>query len=287
MDKTLLNDNEIGNKYNDNKNNGNNTNTILELINVSKKYITEKKEILAVDNVSFAVKHNEFISVVGPSGCGKSTLLRMIAGLEKPTTGKILLEGKEIDGPGAERGMVFQQYTLLPWRTVLNNVAFGPEIKGIPKEERYKIAKKYIKMIGLEGFEDAYPYELSGGMQQRVAIARTLANDPTIVLMDEPFGALDTQTRTILQNELLKIWEQDKKTVIFITHSVEEAVYLSDRVIIMTARPGRIKDIVNINLERPRKRTDMEFIQYKKNIIDKLKDEVLKSYNSSLTSFEY
>ncbi|AEH06616.1 ABC transporter ATP-binding protein [Methanothermococcus okinawensis] len=251
---------------------------ILEIKNVVKKFITEKKEVLAVDNVSFEVKNNEFLSIVGPSGCGKSTLLRMIAGLEKPTSGEMFIEGKKIEKPGAERSMVFQQYTLLPWRTVLENVGFGLEIKGVPKAERNEISKKFIRMIGLEGFEDAYPYELSGGMQQRVAIARTLANDPKIVLMDEPFGALDAQTRTILQNELLKIWEKDKKTVVFITHSVEEAVYLSDRVIIMTARPGRVKDIVDINLDRPRKRSSMEFIEYKKEIVDKLKDEVLKSY---------
>ena len=252
---------------------------ILEIKNVVKKFITEKKEVLAVDNVNFEVRNNEFLSIVGPSGCGKSTILRMIAGLEKPTSGEILIEGRKIEKPDAERGMVFQQYTLLPWRTVLENVGFGLEIKGVPKAERDEVARKFIKMIGLEGFEDAYPYELSGGMQQRVAIARTLANDPKIVLMDEPFGALDTQTRTILQNELLKIWEKDKKTVIFITHSVEEAVYLSDRVIIMTARPGKVKDIIDIKLERPRKRNSPEFIEYKKEIVDKLKDEVLKSYN--------
>ncbi|HIP15990.1 MAG TPA: ABC transporter ATP-binding protein [Methanothermococcus okinawensis] len=252
---------------------------ILEIRNVSKKFVSKKKEILAVDNITFNVKYNEFLSIVGPSGCGKSTLLRMIAGLEKPTSGEILMENRRIEGPGAERGLVFQQYTLLPWRTVLDNVAFGLEIRGIPKKERYEIAKRFIKMIGLEGFEEAYPYELSGGMQQRVAIARTLANDPKIVLMDEPFGALDTQTRTILQHELLKIWEKEKKTVIFVTHSVDEAIYLSDRVIVMTARPGKIKDIIPIDLERPRKRDTLEFIEYKRKITNILKDEVLKSYN--------
>ncbi|GBF36744.1 ABC transporter ATP-binding protein [Methanofervidicoccus abyssi] len=252
---------------------------ILEIRNVSKKFVSKKKEILAVDNITFNVKYNEFLSIVGPSGCGKSTLLRMIAGLEKPTSGEILMENRRIEGPGAERGLVFQQYTLLPWRTVLDNVAFGLEIRGIPKKERYEIAKRFIKMIGLEGFEEAYPYELSGGMQQRGAIARTLANDPKIVLMDEPFGALDTQTRTILQHELLKIWEKEKKTVIFVTHSVDEAIYLSDRVIVMTARPGKIKDIIPIDLERPRKRDTLEFIEYKRKITNILKDEVLKSYN--------
>ncbi|AXI25588.1 nitrate ABC transporter ATP-binding protein [Methanofervidicoccus sp. A16] len=252
---------------------------ILEIRNVSKKFVSKNKEILAVDNITFHVRYNEFLSIVGPSGCGKSTLLRMIAGLEKPTSGEILMEGKKIEGPGAERGLVFQQYTLLPWRNVLDNVAFGLEIRGLPKKERYEIAMRFIKMIGLEGFEEAYPYELSGGMQQRVAIARTLANDPKIVLMDEPFGALDTQTRTILQHELLKIWEKEKKTVLFVTHSVDEAVYLSDRVIVMTARPGRIKDIISIDLPRPRKRDTLEFIEYRKRIVNILKDEVLKSYN--------
>lgn len=251
---------------------------ILELENITKKFFSQKKEILAVDNVSLKVKNNEFLSIVGPSGCGKSTILRMIAGLETPTSGKILLEKKEVNEPDADRGMVFQQYTLLPWRTVLENVTFGLEVKGIPKSKRIDIAKKFIKMVGLEGFEEAYPYELSGGMQQRVAIARTLANDPKIVLMDEPFGALDTQTRAILQDHLLKIWQKDRKTVVFVTHSVEEAIYLSDRVIIMTARPGKIKSVIDIDLKRPRKRTSLEFLEYKKRIIDELKSEVLKSY---------
>jgi len=251
---------------------------ILELENITKKFFSQKKEILAVDNVSLKVRNNEFLSIVGPSGCGKSTILRMIAGLETPTSGKILLENKEVNEPDADRGMVFQQYTLLPWRTVLENVTFGLEVKGMPKSERIDIARKFIKMVGLEGFEEAYPYELSGGMQQRVAIARTLANDPKIVLMDEPFGALDTQTRAILQDHLLKIWQKDRKTVVFVTHSVEEAIYLSDRVIIMTARPGKIKSVIDIDLERPRKRTSLEFLEYKKRIIDELKSEVFKPY---------
>jgi NitT/TauT family transport system ATP-binding protein len=165
----------------------------------------------------------------------------------------------------------------MPWRTVLKNVTFGLELKGISKNERIEIARRFIKMVGLEGFEDAYPYQLSGGMQQRVAIARTLANDPEIVLMDEPFAALDAQTRNILQNELLRIWEQEKKTVFFVTHSVDEAVYLSDRVAVLTARPGRIKEIVEIDLERPRDRTSVEFLEYRKKILSILKDEVLKS----------
>ncbi|MBP2172997.1 ABC transporter ATP-binding protein [Methanococcus voltae] len=249
----------------------------LQIKNVTKRY-TGKNEVLAVDNVSLEIGENEFISIVGPSGCGKSTLLRMVAGLESITDGEIIFNGKKVEGTNAERGMVFQQYTLMPWRTVLQNITFGLEVKNIPKEERLTIARKYIQMIGLEDFENSYPYELSGGMQQRVAIARTLANDPQIVLMDEPFGALDAQTRSMLQNHLLKIWETDKKTILFITHSVDEAIYLSDKVVIMSARPGKIKEIVDINIERPRSRISAEFLDYKKRIYDSLKEEVLKSY---------
>ncbi|ABO34708.1 ABC transporter related protein [Methanococcus maripaludis C5] len=252
--------------------------SVLELKNLIKKFGNSKKDLVAVDNVDLSVQHNEFVSIVGPSGCGKSTILRMIAGLENPTSGGIYLDKKDVLGPDADRGMVFQQYTLLPWKTVLQNVTFGLEIKNVPKEERIEIAKKFIKMVGLEEFCDSYPYELSGGMQQRVAIARTLANDPKIVLMDEPFGALDTQTRAVLQDHLLKIWESEKKTVVFVTHSVDEAVYLSDRVVVMTARPGKIKCIIDIDLGRPRKRTSVEFLEYKKKIIDELKSEVLKTY---------
>ncbi|MBP2201947.1 NitT/TauT family transport system ATP-binding protein [Methanococcus voltae] len=249
----------------------------LQIKNVTKRY-TGKNEVLAVDNVSLEIGENEFISIVGPSGCGKSTLLRMVAGLESITDGEIIFNGKKVEGTNAERGMVFQQYTLMPWRTVLQNITFGLEVKNIPKEERLTIARKYIQMIGLEDFENSYPYELSGGMQQRVAIARTLANDPQIVLMDEPFGALDAQTRSMLQNHLLKIWETDKKTILFITHSVDEAIYLSDKVVIMSARPGKIKEIVDITIERPRSRISAEFLDYKKRIYDSLKEEVLKSY---------
>jgi len=206
--------------------------TILELKNVVKKFVSEKKEILAVDNVSFTVDNNEFLSIVGPSGCGKSTLLRMIAGLEKPTSGEILLEGKKIEKPDAERGMVFQQYTLLPWRTVLGNVAFGLEIKGVPKEERNSIARKFIKMIGLEGFEDSYPYELSGGMQQRVAIARALANDPAIVLADEPTGNLDSKTAEQIYQLMLELNQELQVSFLMVTHDPELAQRM-DRVLHM------------------------------------------------------
>ncbi|WP_456472264.1 ABC transporter ATP-binding protein [Methanocaldococcus sp.] len=245
--------------------------------NVSKVYEFNGNRVEALKNINLEIEENEFFTVMGPSGCGKTTLLRIIAGLENPTTGRVLLDGREVKGPGADRGVVFQQYTLMPWRTVLKNVTFGLELKGIPKKEREEIAKKFIEMVGLKGFENAYPHQLSGGMQQRVAIARTLANDPEVVLMDEPFAALDAQTRAILQNELLKIWEKDKKTVFFVTHSIDEAIYLSDRVAIMTARPGRIKDIIEIDLERPRDKNSVEFLEYRKKIVNILKEEVLKT----------
>ncbi|CAB3288400.1 Nitrate transporter protein CmpC [Methanocaldococcus lauensis] len=249
----------------------------LKVENLSKIFEFNGNYVKALDNINLEVYENEFLTVMGPSGCGKTTLLRIIAGLDYPTEGRVLLDGREVKGPGADRGVVFQQYTLMPWRTVLKNVTFGLELKGIPKKERIEIAKKYIKLVGLEGFENAYPYQLSGGMQQRVAIARTLANDPEIVLMDEPFAALDAQTRNILQNELLKIWQKQKKTVFFVTHSIDEAVYLSDRVVVLTARPGRIKEIIKIDLERPRDRTSIEFLEYRKKILEILKDEVLKT----------
>ncbi|WP_457611795.1 ABC transporter ATP-binding protein [Methanocaldococcus sp.] len=245
--------------------------------NVSKVYEFNGNRVEALKNINLEIEENEFFTVMGPSGCGKTTLLRIIAGLENPTTGRVLLDGREVKGPGADRGVVFQQYTLMPWRTVLKNVTFGLELKGIPKKEREEIAKKFIEMVGLKGFENAYPHQLSGGMQQRVAIARTLANDPEVVLMDEPFAALDAQTRAILQNELLKIWEKDKKTVFFVTHSIDEAIYLSDRVAIMTARPGRIKEIIKIDLERPRDKNSVEFLEYRKKIVNILKEEVLKT----------
>ena len=249
----------------------------LVIENVSKVYEFNGNRVEALKNINLEIEENEFFTVMGPSGCGKTTLLRIIAGLENPTTGRVLLDGREVKGPGADRGVVFQQYTLMPWRTVLKNVTFGLELKGIPKKEREEIAKKFIEMVGLKGFENAYPHQLSGGMQQRVAIARTLANDPEVVLMDEPFAALDAQTRAILQNELLKIWEKDKKTVFFVTHSIDEAIYLSDRVAIMTARPGRIKEIIKIDLERPRDKNSVEFLEYRKKIVNILKEEVLKT----------
>jgi len=226
--------------------------TKLKIDNVVKEYVGNKGKTVALNGVSLDIKENEFICVVGPSGCGKSTLLNIIAGLLEPTSGAVYLDGKKIEGTGVERGVVFQGYALFPWRTVLKNVMFGLEMKRMPKDQAEKIAKKYIKAVGLEGFEHAYPKELSGGMRQRVAIARAYAADPEVLLLDEPFGALDAQTRVQLQSELLNTWEHEKKTCFFITHDVEEAIILANKVIIMSARPGRIKDIVDVNIPYPR-----------------------------------
>ena len=232
------------------------------------------KPLTALDSINLDIEKEEFISLVGPSGCGKTTLLRIIAGLEEPTSGEILLEGNEIKGPDSERGMVFQEYSLFPWLSITDNIAFGLEMKGIGKEERRKTAAEYIEIVNLKGFENSYPHELSGGMRQRVAIARALANAPKLLLMDEPFGALDAQTRNRMQHELLDIHEKTRKTVIFVTHSVDEAVYLSDRVVVLSPRPGRIREIIEIDLPegKKRERTDPEFIRLRKYILSLISD---------------
>jgi NitT/TauT family transport system ATP-binding protein len=230
----------------------------LKLRNVTKTFSAEKEEIKALEDVNIEVKPTEFLCIIGPSGCGKTTLLRMIAGLDYPSSGEIILDGKEVKGPSPDRGMVFQEFSLFPWRTVIKNVTFGLEIPGINKQEQYKTAERYIELVGLRGFENRYPHELSGGMKQRVAIARALATDPAILLMDEPFGSVDAQTRNILQRELLEIWKRTKKTVLFVTHSVDEAVYLADRVAVMSTRPGHIIACMNVEMTRPRRRTSME-----------------------------
>ena len=224
----------------------------LKIDNVVKEYEGRNGKTVALNGVNLDIKENEFICVVGPSGCGKSTLLNIIAGLHEPTSGAAYLDGKKIEGTGVERGVVFQQYALFPWRTVLKNVMFPLEMKKTPKAEAEQIARKYIKAVGLEGFENSYPKELSGGMKQRVAIARAYAVNPSLLLMDEPFGALDAQTRTQLQTELLKTWEEEKKTCFFITHDVEEAILLATKVVVMSARPGRIKEVIDIDIPYPR-----------------------------------
>lgn len=219
---------------------------------VKKTYQSSRGDVVALDGFQLDIKENEFICVVGPSGCGKSTILNIMAGLEKPTSGEVLVDGKSVNGPGAERGVVFQQYALFPWLTVKKNVEFGLQLKKLPKEEIQRISDHYIEMVELQDFKNAYPKELSGGMKQRVAIARAYAMNPSLLLLDEPFGALDAQTRTQLQTELLHTWETERKTCFFITHDVDEAVILSQRVIIMSARPGRIKEIVDVDIPYPR-----------------------------------
>jgi len=219
---------------------------------LSKIFSGRVGDIIALDNISLDIDENEFVCIVGPSGCGKSTMLNVIAGLEKPSGGKVLMDDNEISGPGPERGVIFQQYALFAWLTVEKNVEYGLMIKNVPRLERKKIVKKYIEMVGLSDFSKAYPKELSGGMKQRVAIARAYANNPEILLLDEPFGALDAQTRSQLQEDLLNTWESEKKTCFFITHDVEEAVLLAQRIVIMSTRPGRIKEIVKVDIPYPR-----------------------------------
>ena len=206
----------------------------------------------ALEPTNLSVADNDFVTILGPSGCGKSTLLRMVAGLDTPTTGRILLDGKAITGPGADRGMVFQSYTLFPWLTVAENVAFGLRERGISQKERSNIAREWLEKVGLTSFASHFPKQLSGGMQQRTAIARALANDPKMLLLDEPFGALDNQTRALMQELLLGIWERERKTVIFVTHDIEEAIFLASRVVVMSARPGRIKADIPVDLPHPR-----------------------------------
>jgi NitT/TauT family transport system ATP-binding protein len=226
---------------------------MIEISNLSKSFVGQDGSVVnALSGVDLTVEDNEFLTILGPSGCGKTTLLKTVAGLLSWNSGDITIDGAPVRGPGPERAMVFQNFALLPWATVIENVAFGLQLRGVSKAERKKRAAELIDMVGLGGFETKRPNELSGGMQQRVGIARALAVEPQILLMDEPFGAVDEQTRRLLQEELLHIWEQTRVTVMFITHSMEEAVLLGDRVVLMSARPGRIAEIVDVPLQRPR-----------------------------------
>lgn len=239
---------------------------MITLDNISKSFSQEGFEQVVLQDISLKVGKGEFLCIVGPSGCGKTTLLRMIAGLDSPTKGRILEDEMEILTPSQERGYVFQQYSLFPWLNVLENVTFGLELKGMEEEERLHKAREYLKMVGLSQFENSYPKELSGGMKQRVAIARSLANDPHMLLMDEPFSALDVQTRHKLQEELVRIWKDEQKTVIFVTHNVDEAVFLADRVVVLSRNPGKIIKSFQIELERIRDRTSPRFLELKKEI---------------------
>ena len=226
---------------------------MMELKSITKRFGSRE----AVSDVSLSIENGEFVVLLGPSGCGKSTLLYIVGGFVNPTQGVAKMKGKAIAGPGPDRGPVFQEFALFPWKSVLGNVMYGPRQQGVKHAEAEAQSRRLIEMVGLRGFEHFYPKELSGGMKQRVALARTLAYHPAVLLMDEPFGALDAHTRTRLQNDLLNIWERDRKTVLFVTHSVDEAVFLSDKVVVMTRSPGRIKQVVNINLARPRRRAEL------------------------------
>lgn len=237
--------------------------------------------VVALDGIDLDIAAGEFVVVVGPSGCGKSTLLDLLGGLSRPTAGDILLDGKPVEGPGLDRGIVFQQYALLPWRTALGNVEFGLEATRGPRRERAERAREFLALVGLTGFEDRHPHELSGGMRQRVAIARSLAYDPDVLLMDEPFAALDAQTRESLQDELLRIWQRTGKTIVFITHGIDEAVHLGQRVAVLTSRPGRIKEVVPIDLgdrgADADPRSSKEFAHHRHRIWSLLRDEVSRA----------
>jgi len=235
---------------------------------------------LALQPTSLEVADNDFITILGPSGCGKSTLLRIVAGLDTPTVGQVLLDGQAVTGPGADRGMVFQSYTLFPWLTVRENICFGLREKGMAPAQQLEIAARFIGEVGLNGFESHFPKQLSGGMQQRVALARALANDPKILLLDEPFGALDNQTRALMQELLLSIWELHKKTVLFVTHDIDEAIFMANRCAVFSARPGRIKNELQIDLPYPRHytvKTTPRFSELKAQVTEDIRVETLRA----------
>ncbi len=267
----------------------------IQISGLSKVFTKERRKVVAVEDFDLQVNHGEFVCLLGPSGCGKTTVLRIVAGLEEKTSGSVMVhvasahaeqgspELTEVNGAGRDRGMVFQEFALFPWRSVRKNIEFGPEMSNVPETERARISSDLVELVGLKGFEDAHPRELSGGMKQRVAIARALANDPEVLLMDEPFGSLDAQTRNLMQKELLRIWSASKKTVLFVTHSVEEAVFLADRIVIMTARPGKVREIIPISLDRPRDRTSREFINIRSKVLAELEEEFEKARAKELS----
>ncbi len=247
--------------------------TLMRIDKLRVVYKTDDSETVAVDDFTLDVKKGELISIVGPSGCGKTTILRSIAGLLQPTSGRITIGDKECTAPGSDRGMVFQDFALFPWRSVQNNVEFGMEVAGVPKEERRERAERYIKAVGLEKFANARIHELSGGMKQRVGIARALVMHPAVILMDEPFGALDAQTRNIMQEQLTKIIQHSERTIIFVTHSVDEALFLSDRVVVLTKRPSTIYKVIDVPWDRPRDRASPEFTALRKQILTYLEQQ--------------
>ncbi len=250
----------------------------LEVRNLTKGFPRGRGEVMPVlEDISFAVADLEFVAIVGPSGCGKSTFLRIVDGLIPPDRGTIQINGRAVDGPGHGRGMVFQSFDLFPWRTAIGNVEFGLEMMDVPRRECRERAQRWIELVGLRGFEHSYPHQLSGGMQQRVGLARALAIEPEVLLMDEPFGALDVQTRDLLQDELLAIWQRERKTVVFVTHSIEEAIYLADRVVLFTPRPAHIERVLDVPFGRPRTedvKSTPQFVELRREIWQSLKHGV-------------
>ncbi len=252
----------------------------LHIQGISKVYEGDGHLVTAIDGIDLSIRNREFATILGPSGCGKSTLLRIVAGLAKASEGTIWLDGRPITGPGRDRGMVFQSYTLFPWLTVKENIQFGLNLSGVDRGRQEQVAQEFVDKVGLKGFERAYPKALSGGMKQRVAIARALANNPDILLLDEPFGALDAQTRSLMQELLTQVWEELHITILFVTHDVEEAIFLSDRVFVMTARPGRIKAEIDVGLERPRSyeiKTSETFLRLKQRALSLIREEAIKA----------
>jgi NitT/TauT family transport system ATP-binding protein len=250
---------------------------VIEIRDLAMQYGTGSDATVALAGVDLDVHHHEFLSIIGPSGCGKTTLMKIVAGLVRQTGGTVRIDGRVIDSPGPDRAVVFQNFALLPWANVLDNVAFGLEMRGMGKAERRSVAREHIERVGLGGFEDRVPSQLSGGMQQRVGLARALAVNPDILLMDEPFGAVDAQTRQLLQEDLLRLWQEHPKTVVFVTHAMDEAVYLSDRIVVMKPRPGRVARVVDVPLPRPRGpevRLDPLFAELTTSVWDTLRDSV-------------
>ena len=253
---------------------------VIEEVRLAYRRPFDSTEFLALETINLEVERGEFVTIVGPSGCGKSSLLLVINGLLQPTNGQVLLNGRRVESPGPDRALVFQEFALLPWRTIRANVELGLELKRRPTEERRRIARDNIRLVGLKAFEHYFPHQLSGGMRQRVGIARALTVEPEVLLMDEPFGALDAQTRQIMAAELLRIWERDRKTILFVTHDIDEALYLADRVVVMSASPGRIMEVLPVNLPRPREfdvKNTLEFADYRRRIWQILEEEVRKS----------
>jgi ABC-type nitrate/sulfonate/bicarbonate transport system ATPase subunit len=250
--------------------------SFINLENITKTYQRRAEHVLALENVSFAAEFGEFICLLGVSGCGKSTLMKILAGLEPPSGGTATVNGEPLIGPHRDASVVFQEHGLFPWMSVHKNISFNLKARGVSAKDRAAIVEKLIETVGLRGFEEKYPHELSGGMRQRVGIARALTTDPKLLLMDEPFGALDAQTRNIMQDELLRVWELHRSTIVFVTHSIDEAVYLADRIVVMTPRPGRIRRVINIDLPRPRDPTTPQFNEFVRMVLGEIHDDITR-----------